>query len=329
MANAVSSAIRSYGLATLLVLGMFAVSLVLRPISEPFSFMLFFLVALVVARLAGLAPGLFATAIGAWAVHIVVAWSEPKLFEFSDVLRLAGFIIVSGVGCWVVASLRSTKQRMSRILDAISEGFVVVDRDWRCIYVNRKAAEFVRRPRQELIGKPILSLFPGIGDTPLFLEVRGAMSRRASARIEAYHPGVDKWFEASLIPTADGLTAFIRDITEHRQDQEQLQKTMADLSRSNAELEKFAAIVAHDLVQPVAAMSNWATLIRDATSGKIRDFASRICDRAAQMAELLKGQLAQSSVNGNRDTSTEPTVAPAERAEAAKSPEQEASGTAR
>jgi PAS domain S-box-containing protein len=43
-----------------------------------------------------------------------------------------------------------------------------------------------------------------------------------------------------------GLAAFVKDITERRQAQESLQQTIADLQRSNSELEEFAYVASHD-----------------------------------------------------------------------------------
>jgi PAS domain-containing protein len=52
-------------------------------------------------------------------------------------------------------ALQESSERIRNILESISDGFVALDREWRCTYVNDKATELSRIPRAEILGKNV------------------------------------------------------------------------------------------------------------------------------------------------------------------------------
>ena len=48
------------------------------------------------------------------------------------------------------------------------EGFQIISRDWRYLYVNPAAARHGRRAPEELFGRRMSEVYPGIDETPLF-----------------------------------------------------------------------------------------------------------------------------------------------------------------
>jgi PAS domain S-box-containing protein len=120
-------------------------------------------------------------------------------------------------------------QHMLTLIDSLSEGIFVLDKQWRYTYLNRLAEDLVERPREELLGKNVWELFPEAVDTIIYTESRKAVQEQQARQFEVFYPALNKWFESKLYPTPEGLTIFSRDITERKQ--------------AEADLARYAAIV--------------------------------------------------------------------------------------
>jgi two-component system CheB/CheR fusion protein len=124
--------------------------------------------------------------------------------------------------------------RPAEILENLPDAFYAVDRDWRFTYVNRRAEEWWRRSREELLGKVYWDEFPqAVGSQPHEAHLRAARTREV-VRLEAVSPILGHWVDISIVPTADGgLSVHFRDISERK-------RTEAGLRESE---DRFRAIV--------------------------------------------------------------------------------------
>ena len=117
------------------------------------------------------------------------------------------------------------------MLDGMSEGFALLDSEFRIIDVNREAMRMTKRPRDEVIGLSLWSVFPQSETTELGRLYYQAMNDRMPVALEhryIWPDGQSSWLATRVSPTDDGgLAVFYRDITERRENERKLRESEA------------------------------------------------------------------------------------------------------
>jgi PAS domain S-box-containing protein len=116
----------------------------------------------------------------------------------------------------VEAALHDANVRTEDILESITDAFIVFDRQWRYVYLNERAAQLVRRPKVELLGKCIWDMIPEAVGTPLYVEWERTMKDQIPVHFEAYFAPSNQWFENRVYPSPDGISVYCNDITERK-----------------------------------------------------------------------------------------------------------------
>jgi PAS domain S-box-containing protein len=103
------------------------------------------------------------------------------------------------------------------IIEHISDGLVVLDKDWHYIYVNQKAAVMLQRHKPtDLIGKHIWTEFPeGVGQ-PFQMAYEKAMRDQTPLVFEDHYEPWDLWFENRIYPSPESLLILFTEITDRK-----------------------------------------------------------------------------------------------------------------
>jgi diguanylate cyclase (GGDEF)-like protein/PAS domain S-box-containing protein len=118
--------------------------------------------------------------------------------------------------------LQRSRERMNAMLESIGDAFFAVDRDWRVIYANRKAAGFVGVELDSALGRPLLEVVPQLEGTPSMAHYRNAMASGEPSTFETYWAPTGAWCEVRTYPTEGGLSVYFHDVTRQRQAAEAL-----------------------------------------------------------------------------------------------------------
>jgi PAS domain S-box-containing protein len=117
-----------------------------------------------------------------------------------------------------IEALVASNKRITRILSSITDLFYSLDREWKFTDVNRQTELRFEKSRDELIGKSIWDVFPQATDSVLYTNFHKAVAEQRPVHFEVPSkivPGV--WFEANAYPSQEGLTVYLRDITERKE----------------------------------------------------------------------------------------------------------------
>jgi PAS domain S-box-containing protein len=118
------------------------------------------------------------------------------------------------------ASLAKSEERYRSTLDNMVEGCQILGYDWRYLYINNTAENQNKRPKEELIGKIYMEMWPGIEKTEAFHVIKKGIEERTSQYLENeffFPDGSKGWFELKIEPVPDGVFIMSTDITYRKQ----------------------------------------------------------------------------------------------------------------
>ena len=105
---------------------------------------------------------------------------------------------------------------METILAGMSDGFGLLDCEWRLTYANQSLATMVGKEPSELSGKHVWELYPDLVGSELFDQLHRALEQQNAANFEHYYGLRDRWFDYRVYPHSGGLAIFVTDITERK-----------------------------------------------------------------------------------------------------------------
>ncbi|KAB8045139.1 sensor histidine kinase [Janthinobacterium aquaticum] len=130
------------------------------------------------------------------------------------------------------SSLTQADAPFTALLEGITDGLCLLDRDWTIRYINAHAAAMLASQcagKQVGAGDNLWLSCARLSGTELETQCRRAMAEQRSCNVELYYPPLGGWLEVRLFPSADGLVAYISDINERKAAQESLRQSEADL----------------------------------------------------------------------------------------------------
>jgi PAS domain S-box-containing protein len=107
----------------------------------------------------------------------------------------------------------SPHEDLAAVLGALSDGVIVLDRDWRFTYANEAGRQLSRIKPEDLHGPTHWELYPATVGTEQERVYRRSMAERISLEHEFYYPPFEIWVSLRTIPVPGGIAVHYRDIT--------------------------------------------------------------------------------------------------------------------
>ncbi|MFA5837257.1 MAG: HD domain-containing phosphohydrolase [Bellilinea sp.] len=137
-----------------------------------------------------------------------------------------------------------TRKSDYSILDHLLEGCQIIGYDWRYLFINDTAEKHNHRPKEELLGKKYMDMWPGIEATEVFVIIKRCMEERITHQTEnefIFPDGTKGWFSFSIQPVPKGVIILSIDLTKWKRMEEELITANEELVYQNEEKEKRAA----------------------------------------------------------------------------------------
>ena len=139
-----------------------------------------------------------------------------------------------------MASTDEVSQRaLAEVLEAIGDAVYAMDRDERILFANRRALELWDKASDEVVGRRLLEVFPGIADGEPYRAYREVLLTRAPVHIETVAPALDdRWIALDVHPGPQGgLVVVFRDIDDRKRAEAALRESEERLRQVNESLE--------------------------------------------------------------------------------------------
>ena len=111
--------------------------------------------------------------------------------------------------------LQARDARLREVLDTMSEGFIVMDSQFRIVEINTEGVRLDGRPKAELLGRSHWELWPASVGTPVEAAYRRVAAEKQPVQLRHHFVGEshDMWIDMRAYPVAGGVASFYRDVT--------------------------------------------------------------------------------------------------------------------
>lgn len=194
------------------------------------------------------------------------------------------------------------KQKTEAILHAVGEGICGTDLEGRAIFFNESALKLFGHTRQEVLGVKLHGLvhhsYPDGSpwpedECPICAAIHQGEYFRGDVEVFWRKDGSCFPVEVVVNPLYEGkqlvgAVVSFDDISARKDAEKTIQKYMAELERSNRELDDFAYIASHDLKEPLRGIHNYATFLLEDYADKLGDEGKRYLDSMKQLAQRME-----------------------------------------
>jgi two-component system sensor kinase FixL len=316
---------RGFGLAVALVAAAFAVRWALEPwLLSRSPFHVFTLAVLGSALLGGAAAGLFATVLSASVATVVFVAPRDVggLLGGSEILETMFFVAICVAIVWVAVLLRRARGEAERthadlaerealvrsVLDTVPDAMVVIDEHGIMQSFSSAAERLFGYAAADVVGLNVSILMPSPyrEQHDRYIERYRRTGERRIIGLGRIVVGQRKDGSTFPIELSVGevrvagrhlFTGFIRDLTERQERENRLQEIHNELIHISrlSEMGQMASTIAHEVNQPLAAISNYISASlslldsgRADAVAKAKETAQKAADQALRAADIIR-----------------------------------------
>ncbi len=120
--------------------------------------------------------------------------------------------------------LKASEEKYRLLIGRISDAFIALDKDWHFVFANKAFGELTQRDPDSLIGKIIWEEFPEAVGLPTYNLFHKALQEQRYMFNEDYYGPLDLWHENYVYPSSEGISVFIKNITERKKAEQKIMK---------------------------------------------------------------------------------------------------------
>ncbi|QEC76873.1 PAS domain S-box protein [Mucilaginibacter ginsenosidivorax] len=157
-------------------------------------------------------------------------------WEFISITNDSGQVCeVQGIGQDITAKLKIEREikeaaeKLDAFIESITDSFFIIDNEWRFVKVNSAFEKMTNTPREEMLGNVLWDVYPEIMDSGFGRAYYEMIEKRESVKFTEYFEPIDRWLSTSAYPSAEGITIYVKDISDERRAQEEAHWTKTSL----------------------------------------------------------------------------------------------------
>jgi PAS domain S-box-containing protein len=250
-------------------------------------------------------PGIYRRQGAALLVAVAAPWVGNGMyvlglnpFPYLDLTPFA--FLVSGMalswGLFRFRFLELVPVARDALVEGMEDGVIVVDPGGRIVDLNPAAQRVLGTTASEAVGEPLSRLSPVLDDLiDGYSAVDGDLE--AHKEVDLGEGGTGRSYDLVLSSLRDrggrrtGRLLVLRDVTERKHAEKEMIRQGAELARSNAELEHFAYLIAHDLRAPLRSINGFSQILLEDHANTLDDegrtYLSRIRAGTLRMEKLI------------------------------------------
>jgi PAS domain S-box-containing protein len=205
-------------------------SLAAAPLTRVFPFSFFFLAVAVSAWFGGFKQGLLSLGLAPLFVHFLLhpLWGTPP-----DLLRAVLWLLFAGSIAFMLGRLASFQGRAHSVLTNIAESVVILDRDWKIVFINQYGAPCASLSPRQMIGRSYWEVAPEASGTIFEQQLRRCAAEHVPVQFEMRTPRRQRWLQVRAYPLPDGMCCFAQDITESKERESELRAIVERLATAH------------------------------------------------------------------------------------------------
>jgi two-component system sensor kinase FixL len=203
--------------------------------------------------------------------------------------------------------LHRLQQRYVSILEGAGEGICSCNLEGEITFANPAAASMMGWSTEELLGQVESIVFADHAEKKPAGEEEELHGQAPHASPIVFRRKDDTTFPVEVVRTPVqeagrrvGTVLIFKDVTERTEADERFSAKVAELARSNSELEQFAFVASHDLQEPLRKIQAFGDRLKarvaDNLTPEASDYLGRMQSAAARMQGLIDGLLMYSRV---------------------------------
>lgn len=243
-------------------------------------------------------------------------------YQSKSTIHISDFLnsIAQNLSAWLQRSrlrdIEAVYQKDVRMTErAINEHAIIAITDpcGKIQYVNQKFCAVSKYSAEELIGKDHRVINSGYHTRDFFRNLWSTITKGEIWKGEIRNRAKDGsfyWVDTTIIPFLDEhgslyqYVAIRTEVTTHKKLEAKMEEQVAELARSNDELEQFAYVVTHDLQEPLRAITSFVQLLRKYCNDQLDERANDLISHAVagtnRMQMLIDDLLTYAQVNASQ-----------------------------
>jgi PAS domain S-box-containing protein len=214
--------------------------------------------------------------------------------------------------------LDDTQHQNELILKSSQIGIVIIENDWSVTFWNPQAEEIFGWKSDEVMGNNLsLIIFPKIEKVnydirDYFKKNKGQSENKKNFEFIAItKENKEITIELTIVNADDNkispkFIVFIKDVTERKSREREIQFQNDMLIKQNKELEQFNFVTSHDLQEPLTSLIGYSNMLKEDYFDKLDDegklFLDFISNSAIRMRSLISGLLEYNRIYKNKET---------------------------